>query len=272
MISRGRRVLDLGISAVAGASVLGLTLMADPAVAFAADTALIIGPSEVPVPPQSYIDAADNLYLVPNGYGAYTPQGLTTPEQLWPDHRAQQSDRRQLGRSGCDHPQRRDQPADRRREQGGRVRLLPRLRGRLARTGTTRVVEQSPEPQPAELRAGRRTQQPQRGHQPTLRQGSSLLGQTFNTAPTASTTYPTTVYTQEYDGFADFPQYPLDFLSDLNADLGMFTQHFAYADLTPHKSVRRSRCRADGRHHPVLHDPGDRPPAAGPGAPDSPDR
>jgi hypothetical protein len=63
--------------------------------------------------------------------------------------------------------------------------------------------------------------------------GVSLLGGTFNLAPTASTTYPTTVYTQEYDGFADFPQYPINLLSDLNADLGMFTQHFAYADLTP---------------------------------------
>jgi PE-PPE domain len=59
------------------------------------------------------------------------------------------------------------------------------------------------------------------------------LGATFNDAPTASNTYPTTVYTQEYDGFADFPQYPIDFLSDLNAYLGFVYQHFAYADLTP---------------------------------------
>ena len=59
------------------------------------------------------------------------------------------------------------------------------------------------------------------------------LGETFNDAPTASDTYPTAVYSIEYDGFADFPQYPIDFLSDLNAYLGVFTQHFAYADLTP---------------------------------------
>jgi hypothetical protein len=59
------------------------------------------------------------------------------------------------------------------------------------------------------------------------------LGQTFNLAPAASNTYPTAVYTQEYDGFADFPQYPINLLADLNAYVGIFTQHFAYADLTP---------------------------------------
>ena len=52
MVSRGCRVL-VGISAVAGASVLGLTSMTDPGVAFGADTALIMGGSGIPVPPQS---------------------------------------------------------------------------------------------------------------------------------------------------------------------------------------------------------------------------
>ena len=51
--------------------------------------------------------------------------------------------------------------------------------------------------------------------------------------PTPSNPYPTAVYTQEYDGFADFPQYPINLLADLNAYVGIFTQHFSYADLTP---------------------------------------
>src|SRR6202021_3828703 len=64
----------------------GRTSMTRPAVALAADTdtALIMGPSGIPVPPQSYVDAAEQLYLVPNGYSAYTPQALTTPEQYYP--------------------------------------------------------------------------------------------------------------------------------------------------------------------------------------------
>jgi len=80
----GFRRLGLGVSAIAGASWLGLMSMMNSASAFGADTALIMGPSGFPIPPQSYMDAADDLYLVPNGYGAYTPQVLGTPEGLYP--------------------------------------------------------------------------------------------------------------------------------------------------------------------------------------------
>ena len=40
--------------------------------------------------------------------------------------------------------------------------------------------------------------------------------------------YVTNIYTLEYDGFADFPRYSLDFLSDLNAFLGIATLHGTY--------------------------------------------
>lgn len=45
--------------------------------------------------------------------------------------------------------------------------------------------------------------------------------------------YPTGIYTIEYDGAADFPHYPANLLADLNAIVGIFTQHFIYANLTP---------------------------------------
>ncbi|MDT5221367.1 MAG: hypothetical protein QOF15_3472 [Mycobacterium sp.] len=45
--------------------------------------------------------------------------------------------------------------------------------------------------------------------------------------------YQTTTYTLEYDGFADFPRYPLNIVSDLNAVFGILTVHTTYADLTP---------------------------------------
>jgi hypothetical protein len=51
--------------------------------------------------------------------------------------------------------------------------------------------------------------------------------------PTPSNLYPTDVYTLEYDGWADFPRYPIDVLSDLNAIVGMYTQHLAYLGLDP---------------------------------------
>ncbi len=49
---------------------------------------------------------------------------------------------------------------------------------------------------------------------------------------TPADAFPTTNYTLEYDGFADFPRYPLNFLADLNAGLGIVFVHTQYAELT----------------------------------------
>jgi PE-PPE domain len=57
------------------------------------------------------------------------------------------------------------------------------------------------------------------------------MGVSFDGA-TPANDFATTIYTLEYDGFADFPQYPLNFLSDLNAVLGIDTIHGTYLDLT----------------------------------------
>jgi len=46
---------------------------------------------------------------------------------------------------------------------------------------------------------------------------------------TPENAYPTTNYTREYDGFADFPRYPLNLLSVLNAGLGIIFVHTKYA-------------------------------------------
>lgn len=54
------------------------------------------------------------------------------------------------------------------------------------------------------------------------------LGLTFSGATPADTGMPDTIYTLEYDGFADFPRYPINFLSDLNAVLGMALVHPLY--------------------------------------------
>ncbi|MGH3564183.1 MAG: PE-PPE domain-containing protein, partial [Mycobacterium sp.] len=59
------------------------------------------------------------------------------------------------------------------------------------------------------------------------------LGITFNGATPADTPWDTAIYTLEYDGYADFPRYPIDLLSDLNAVLGIVYEHVIYPDLTP---------------------------------------
>jgi hypothetical protein len=59
------------------------------------------------------------------------------------------------------------------------------------------------------------------------------LGFTFHGATPSNTIYPTHIYTLEYDGFADFPQYPINFISDLNAFAGIYYLHNTYADFNP---------------------------------------
>jgi hypothetical protein len=58
------------------------------------------------------------------------------------------------------------------------------------------------------------------------------LGVTFGTS-TPDNSFMTTIVTQEYDGFADFPQYPINVLSDINAFAGIAFVHGTYPTLTP---------------------------------------
>jgi hypothetical protein len=51
--------------------------------------------------------------------------------------------------------------------------------------------------------------------------------------PAPSNSFPTQSYTIEYDGWADFPRYPVNIVSDLNALAGMVTVHETYDILTP---------------------------------------
>ncbi|TVS89299.1 PE family protein [Mycobacterium helveticum] len=57
------------------------------------------------------------------------------------------------------------------------------------------------------------------------------LGITFGNS-TPSDLFNTTIYSLEYDGFADFPQYPIDFLADLNALAGIVFIHGTYPTLS----------------------------------------
>jgi PE-PPE domain/PE family len=59
------------------------------------------------------------------------------------------------------------------------------------------------------------------------------LGVNFYGATPSNTPWPTNIYSLEYDGFADFPRYPIDFLSDLNAVAGIAFVHPLYPHLDP---------------------------------------
>jgi hypothetical protein len=55
----------------------------------------------------------------------------------------------------------------------------------------------------------------------------------YDVATPPDTPYPTDIYTIQYDGVADFPQYPSNVLADLNEVAGLFTVHLDYPTLTP---------------------------------------
>ena len=58
------------------------------------------------------------------------------------------------------------------------------------------------------------------------------LGLTFGLA-TPDNSFPTKIFTIEYDGFADFPQYPLNVVSDVNAFAGIIELHGQYPYMDP---------------------------------------
>ncbi|HZE15530.1 MAG TPA: PE-PPE domain-containing protein, partial [Mycobacterium sp.] len=93
MSSRKLRWLTAGLFASASAGLLAITSVMNSAFAYgepaiaadAADpaTALIMGTSGIPVPPPTYVDAVNDLYIQLLDPGA-TPVPLTTPEGLYP--------------------------------------------------------------------------------------------------------------------------------------------------------------------------------------------
>jgi len=59
-----------------------------------------------------------------------------------------------------------------------------------------------------------------------------FLDVAFNGATPPNSPYPTTIYTAQYDGIANLPQYPLNVISDLNAVMGYFFVHDQYPLMT----------------------------------------
>jgi hypothetical protein len=186
-------------------------------------TAFVMGPSGFPVPVQRYVDAADTLYLQPNGFGG-DAQGLFTPEGLYPV-------------TGV-----KSLPIDTSTAQGEQI-LYSTIMGQIngGDVDADHPVVVFGFSQSSNISSLVMSQLAEQGV-PTEDVRFVLVGDPSNpngglevTADTAtpSNLYPTDIYTNEYDGFADFPRYPINVLSDLNAVLGILYQHATYAVLTP---------------------------------------
>jgi len=279
MPGRTLRHMGLGMVATAGAGVVSLAAMMNPASAHADDgnVGLVIGGSGVPIPGSEYVYAADQLYLEngPNGVPTYpditsfylgTPAtltdplapfgpGLFTPEGLFP-----------LGSAGVNqlllnYPTDPNGFPDLSSSVGQGMDILEKTIAADTANGDVSTVfgysqsatiasyvmqqlDPSGAPQTGPLApqflligdpsnpnggilerfAGFETTT---GH--TVSDPLSLpsLGFVFDSS-TPSDDYVTNIYSLEYDGFTDFPRYPLNFLSDLNAFLGIADIHGTY--------------------------------------------
>jgi len=246
MSSREFHRLSLGPLVTVGLFVLTSMLNSASALADTADsalgdgTALIYGPSGIADPPQQYVDAAEQLYLQPDGFTG-TGQSSYIPDQIFP----------LTGPNSLDavtslSQDQSDMVADIENQvtAGGVTPENPVVVFGYSQSSdaASQVMSQlAQEGVPSDdvhfVLVGD-PQNPDGGFVNTFdfpagdNSAFSDFGQAFVPA-TPSDLYPTDIYTLEYDGFADFPHYSTNLLSDLNAYVGMFLAHFDYLNLTP---------------------------------------
>jgi hypothetical protein len=243
MAHRKYRLVGFGMLALGGAGILGMTSMLHPAPALADSTdpdyALILGPggfgntTELP----TYVSAVDSLYLdnshiidgatnVPYSDYDFNLVPVDTPEGIFPTSLGTLDSATNQAVSELNTAiETAIGNAD-----GGQVTVFG-----YSESATTAVLLQ----EQLQAQAALGTPLPYSPEQLTF----VLVGDPSNPdgglyerlVPSLATDLPyhTDIYTQEYDGFADFPKYPSDVLADVNAELGAVYDHLTYADLTP---------------------------------------
>jgi hypothetical protein len=197
-------------------------------------TALIMDGTRNPTPRPSYVTAVYNAYIKPLSLNA-NPLGVFTPEQFWPIT-PELGNTLTFGHSVAQ----------------GVTLLNTAINANLSPTNNVRVFGYSESATIATneikaLLALPAAQQPSASQlafmlvgDPNNPVGGVLerfpgfyiptLDVPFNGA-TPQSPWHTTVYTIQYDGIADFPQYPLNLLSDINAIMGI-SLHGDYPWLT----------------------------------------
>lgn len=229
----GVALLSAGLIAAAPAPAPGPGIQAGAVQLTAGeDVGLIVGGSGTPIPPPSYIGPANELYIQRILPGA-TPQGVFTPEGLSPIYTGVKS--LPLDTSVAQGTTMLDTYVTDNVNAGNTVAVF----GESQSSTISGFVMSDLEQQgiPADAVKFVLVGDPSNPDGGLLERFAGLslpsLGITFSGATPPDTIYDTSIYTQEYDGFADFPKYPLNFLSDLNAFLGIQAVHPTYRALTP---------------------------------------
>ncbi|VAZ94236.1 putative PPE family protein PPE42 [Mycobacterium pseudokansasii] len=230
------RALGAGAEAYAGAEAANRTLVqpSPNGTGGGGPTVLIMGPTGNPGPSFRYLQQVYNLYIRPF-YPGSPVFGVTTPEQFQPFTGIPSLTFDESVAAGAAdlHAAIMAQHAA-----GHDVVVLGFSQSASVATAEMRYLASLP----ADLRPGPDQLSFVLLGDPNNPNGGLLarfpglfvqpMGLTFSGA-TPSNLYPTTVYTRQYDGFADFPQYPLNIPADLNALLGIYYAHGTYQELTP---------------------------------------
>ncbi|WP_445168639.1 PE-PPE domain-containing protein [Mycolicibacterium sp. Dal123E01] len=192
----------------------------------AQNTALIMGGSGDPIPTLSYIQKVFSLYVGPNSPLGTIASQLDTPEGLYPITGVKSLPLNVSVRQGM-------------------TTLATAIAQQIAAGNTATIfgysqsailssllMGQLPSGTPVNFVFVGNEMNPNGGFLSRF-PGLNLpsIGIDFYGA-TPENAFPLTNYTLEYDGFADFPRYPLNFLADLNAGLGIVFVHTKYPDLT----------------------------------------
>jgi hypothetical protein len=233
---RKHRWLNMGLLASGGAGMLALipTLTAAPALAdtgsfepgggSAAPTAWVMGPSGFPVPAQSYLDAANSLYL---NLPTNSVLPLTTPEGLYPITGVNSLTLDPSVAQGVETLNNVLENAKAPVDVFGYSQSST-----IASLEMSQLHNEDPTAPVSFILVGDPSN-PDGGFLERFVGGSIPSFGVTASGATPSDLFPTDIITNEYDGFADFPRYPIDILSDLNAYLGIIFEHTAYLNEDP---------------------------------------
>jgi hypothetical protein len=196
--------------------------MLNPAVAPADDTALIMGYAGTSDPGQSYVNEVMSLFVNPSTpqfpgqptFPGYLPLVQSTPEG--PDYGPV------LTQGTADL----DQGISQQLQQGNDVVVFGYSESTSIATQemvnlANLPADQQPDPADLQFILVEDLNNPNGGF---LERFPSLASESFPATP-ADTPYDTAIYTIEYSGSSDFPQYPLNLLADANAAAGFVDLH-----------------------------------------------
>jgi hypothetical protein len=220
-----------GLLASGGAGLLALTATMNAGAASATDTALIMAGTFHPEPDPGYVIDVNNNYIQPL-YLNFMPQGLYTPEQFFPVSGLSALTFDQSVAQGVGDLDDRITTLLPVGDTVDKVVVFGYSQSATIATDEMNNLAAAHNPiDPSQL-AFMLVGDPNNPDGGILERfaGASIpiLGVSFNGATPADTPYTTDIYTIQYDGVPDAPQYPLNITADLNALLGYFYLHSDY--------------------------------------------